>query len=80
MDFPLNPCAELPYCGRLGPLVFQDGGGVPVLREAFLQSAALVIRLLCSRLHNSRYVALVKMRLWTSKDAVFNMFPPLATT
>jgi hypothetical protein len=36
MDFPLNPSAKLPHCGRLGLLVFQDGGGVPVLREAFL--------------------------------------------
>src|SRR5947207_15851880 len=36
MDFPLNPCAKLPHRGRLGFLVFQDGGGVPVLREAFL--------------------------------------------
>src|SRR5713226_3575602 len=45
MDFPLNPCAKLPNRGRLGLLVFQDGGGVPVLRKAFLQSAALVIRL-----------------------------------
>src|SRR5882724_6922804 len=45
MDFPLNPCAKLPHRRRLGLLVFQDSGGVPVLREAFLQSAALVIRL-----------------------------------
>ena len=45
MDFPLNPCAKLSHCGRLGLLVFQDGGGVPILRKAFLQSAALVIRL-----------------------------------
>ena len=45
MDFPLNPCAKLPHCCCLGLLVFQDGGGVPVLREAFLQSTALVIRL-----------------------------------
>src|SRR5208283_5617564 len=45
MDFPLNPCAKLPHCGRLGSLVFQDGGCVPVLREALMQSAALVIRL-----------------------------------
>src|SRR5207248_11616330 len=36
MDFPLNPCAKLAYRCRLGLLVFQDGGGVPVLREAFL--------------------------------------------
>src|SRR5258708_27409660 len=36
MDFPLNPCAKLPYRGRLGLPVFQDGGGVSVLREAFL--------------------------------------------
>jgi hypothetical protein len=63
MDFPLNPCSKLPHRGRFGLLVFQDGGGVPVLREAFLQSAALVIGLLCSRLHNNHYVALGKMRL-----------------
>ena len=31
-----------------------------------------VVWLLCSRPHNNRYVALVKMRLWTPKDAVFN--------
>jgi hypothetical protein len=36
MDFSLNPCATLAYRGRLGLLVFQDGAGVPVLREAFL--------------------------------------------
>jgi len=36
MDFPLNPCAKLPHRSRLGLLVFQDGGGVPVMREAFL--------------------------------------------
>jgi hypothetical protein len=35
MDFSLNPCAKLRHYGRLGLLVFQDGG-VPVLREAFL--------------------------------------------
>jgi hypothetical protein len=63
MDFALNPCAKLPDRGRLGLLVFKDGGGVPALREAFLLSAALVVRLLCSRLHNRRYVVLVKMRL-----------------
>jgi hypothetical protein len=57
MDFPLNPGAKLPYCGRLGLLVFQDGGGVPVLREALLQSSALVGRLLCGRLHNNHYLA-----------------------
>jgi hypothetical protein len=45
VDFPLNPCAKLPHCGRLSLFVFQDGSGVPVLREAFLQSPALVIRL-----------------------------------
>jgi hypothetical protein len=26
MDFSLNPCAKLPHRGRLGLLVFQDGG------------------------------------------------------
>jgi hypothetical protein len=36
MDFPFNPCANLPHRGRLGLLVFQNGGGIPVLREAFL--------------------------------------------
>jgi hypothetical protein len=36
MDFSFNPCAKLPYRGRLGLLVFQNGRGVPVLREAFL--------------------------------------------
>jgi len=33
MDFPR---AKLLDRGRLGLLVFQDGGGVPVLRKAFL--------------------------------------------
>jgi hypothetical protein len=45
MDFPLNPCAKLPDRGRFGLFVFQDGGGVTVLRKAFLQIAMLVIRL-----------------------------------
>src|SRR5208283_1846174 len=36
MDFALNPCSKLPYCSRFCLLVFEDGGGVPVLREAFL--------------------------------------------
>ncbi|PYU67646.1 MAG: hypothetical protein DMG52_33685 [Acidobacteria bacterium] len=36
MDFALNPCAKLPHRGRFRLLVFQDGGGVPVLRETFL--------------------------------------------
>src|SRR5260370_806586 len=45
MDFPLNPSAKLPHCGLLALLVLQDCGGVPVLREAFLYSATLVIQL-----------------------------------
>jgi hypothetical protein len=63
MDFPLNPFSEFPHSRGLGLLVLEDGSGIPMMRKASLQGAALVARLLCSRLHNSRYVALGKMRL-----------------
>src|SRR5947207_1628004 len=45
MDFPLNPCAKLPHRGRLCLLVFENGSGIPMMREAFLQGAPLIIRL-----------------------------------
>jgi hypothetical protein len=36
--------------------IFEDGRRRLVIWKAFLQGAALVVGLLCSRLHNSRYV------------------------
>src|ERR1700694_5728222 len=46
MDFPLNPCAKFPHRGRLGLLVFQDSGGVPVSirREPLHDRAAALLR------------------------------------
>jgi hypothetical protein len=51
-----------------------------MMRKALLQGSALVGRLLCNRLHNKRYVALVKMRSWTSKPTVFKAPFSLSTT
>jgi hypothetical protein len=44
MNFPLSACAKLAHCSRFGLLDFQHGG-VSILREACLQSAALAIRM-----------------------------------
>jgi|ERR1700687_2663562 len=46
MDFPLNPCAKFPHRGRLGLLVFQDSGGVPVSirREPLHDQAGALLR------------------------------------
>jgi len=72
MNLPFNPIAKRPHRYGFGLPIFENGCGVPMMWEAFLQSALLVVRLLCSGRHNSRYVALVKMRRWTSKPSVFN--------
>jgi len=80
MDFTRNPSAKLPHCDRLGPLVSEDGPGVPMMREAFLPGSALVIRLLCIRPHNNRYVALGKMRLSPPRHLVLAGFATLGTT
>jgi len=45
MDFPRNPSAKLPHRDGLGSLVLEDGSGVPMMREAFLQGSALVVGL-----------------------------------
>lgn len=57
MDFLLDPLAELADGDGFRFPVFQDGRRRLVMRKAFLQRAALVVRLLCGRPHNSRYVA-----------------------
>src|SRR5579859_2104794 len=74
MDFPSNPSAKFPHRDGLGSLVLEDGSGVPMMREAFLQGSALVVRLLCAQPHINRYVAFVKMRHWMSRPAVFETF------
>jgi hypothetical protein len=71
MDSPGNPSAKVPHCDSLGSFVLEDGSGVPMVRKALLQGAAVVVRLFCSQLHNN-YVALVRMRLQTSKPAIFD--------
>ena len=45
MDFPLNPRAQLAYGDGFGFPVFENRCRRFVIREAFLQSAALVVRL-----------------------------------
>ena len=45
MDFTRNPSAKFPHRDGLGSLVLEDGSGVPMMREAFLQGSALVVRL-----------------------------------
>src|ERR1700756_4132278 len=45
MDFTRNPSAKLPHRDGLGSLVLEDGSGAPMMREAFLQGSALVVRL-----------------------------------
>jgi hypothetical protein len=55
MDFPLNPFPEFPHRRGLGLLILEDGCGVPMMRKAFLQGAALVVRLLCGGPHQAEY-------------------------
>jgi len=43
MDFPFNPFPEFSHCRGLGLPVFEDGCGIPMMRKAFLQGAALVV-------------------------------------
>src|SRR2546429_523242 len=45
MDFTRNPSAKFPHRDGLGSLVLEDGSGVPMMWEAFLQGSALVVRL-----------------------------------
>jgi len=53
MDFTLNPLAEFAHGDRFGFLVFQKSRRGSVLRKAFGKCAALIVGLLCSRLHNA---------------------------
>ena len=80
MNFLLDPCTKLTDGDSFGFPVFEDGLRGLVIRKAFLQGAALVTRLLCSRLHNSRYVAHVKMRPRILKPPVFKAPSSLSTT
>lgn len=57
MNFLLDPCTELTDSDSFCFPVFEDGRRRLVIWKAFLQSAALVVGLLCGRLHNNRYVA-----------------------
>src|SRR6185437_16177250 len=45
MDFTRNPSAKFPHRDGLGSLVLEDGSGAPMMRKAFLQGSALVVRL-----------------------------------
>ena len=42
MDFSLNPLSEFSHRRSFSLLVLQDGRGIPMMRKALLQSAALV--------------------------------------
>lgn len=79
-NFSRNPLPERPDRDRFRFLVLQDGGGCSMLRETLGKRTPLVVGLLCSRLHNNRYVASVKMRYWTSNLPFLKRFPPLSPT
>jgi hypothetical protein len=71
----------------LDELKIEDNGVVSVpenFHVACCQYAVeceqMIVRALCGRLHNRRYVGLVKMWLWRSKPAVFDMLSSLNTT
>ncbi len=55
MDFPFNPLPQFPHRDRFGFSVLQNSGGTAMLREAFLQSALLVIRLQASHFEGVRH-------------------------
>src|ERR1700731_2654579 len=50
----LNPLAEFPHRDRFGFLVFQKSRRCPVLREAFREGAALIVRLQSGNLKRMR--------------------------
>src|SRR6266436_7660554 len=59
MDFTRNPSAKLPHRDGLGSLVLEDGSGVPMMREAFLQGSVLVVGLQPCNLERMRNGQLV---------------------
>jgi hypothetical protein len=68
MDFPRNPSAKFSHRDGLGPLVLEDGSGGSMMREAFLQGAALVVGLQACDLERmgNRQLGLVErlLRFW----------------
>jgi hypothetical protein len=70
VNLAFDPLPKLAHARSFGLAILENRLDAPVVWKALSKGAFLIPRLLCDRPHNSRYVALMKMRFQISKRAI----------